>query len=145
MKQKKHRKKGRIELSRAISSARDGARVCGSLCRGMVLATRSTVSLGIFDLRRNYQRKLAAALSLQTKSPLPFPSAPVREDEGLRDWSRLSVRHAHACVDVCLPCVCPPSLVCTDKIGLMGHLLEAIMKLEVEVGELLNVGERMFV
>ena len=38
MKQKKHRKKGRFELSRAISSARDGARVCGSLCRAELVS-----------------------------------------------------------------------------------------------------------
>ena len=66
----------------------------------MVLVTLSTMSFRIFDLPRNYQRKLAAAVSLQTKSTLPFPSAPAPEDEGLKDRSRLSVRHAHACVNV---------------------------------------------
>ena len=44
--------------------------------RSMFLRTLPTVSFGTFDLQSNYQRKLTAALTLQTKSPLPFPSPP---------------------------------------------------------------------
>ena len=122
MKQNKHRKKGRFELSRAISSARDGARVCGSLCRGRGGAwscrrfrqcdSGSSIFEAIIDA--SWRRPHLFNQGLPSSCP---PPAPAREDEGLRDWSRLSVRHAHACVDVWLPCVysCPPSLVCADR------------------------------
>ena len=118
MKQKKHRKKGRFELSRAISFARDGSRVCGSLCRGRGGAWSSRRfrechwESSIFEgiINATWRRPYLVRQSLPSAS-----SVAACEDDGLREWSRMSVRHAHACVDVCLPCVCPPSLVCTDR------------------------------
>ena len=90
---------------------------CYWLDEGLVSLARSTCACMCRCVRsmRLPFRMLAAALSLQTKSPLPPSSPPGRVVGWMRDWSRLRVRHAHACVDVCVPCVCPSSLVCADR------------------------------